>query len=341
MVVSMFGMTVMADEVPAEGVQAESSAAQVQKPDEITLSATIVNSDKDYTFAPVGTVTYTVEASELNEGYGSVVEPGPEGGLLGTTVEFDGSATLVKNAKLTTDINKFTRPGVYGYKVTQTPEFKSGVTAKTGANGYDVLVYVENNNGVKSISYVVRASGTNAEEKSNLEFTYEYQTYSVTIVKSVTGNQGETNVNFGFTYGIVGNNNSEKYIVTKTNKENVSTIVNGGTFELQDGEKVVIRGLNKDNVTVTETSQGRGYKTSITDEKQTAEQMAALQDADASNTATINEVGADATKYVNNYRATTAPTGLVMNYIPYILMAAIAGAFAFVMLRRKNREDEI
>ena len=138
---------------------------------------------------------------------------------------------------------------------------------------------------------------------------------TVTVQKLVEGNMGDANKDFGFSYTI-----------TKPDGTTESQ-----AFTLKAGEKYYITNLpEKCNVTVTETSQAAdGYRTTVTVGTKT----------ENSNEYKGENLTDDVTVTFTNTKDVTAPTGIVRNVLPFIVMVVIAieAMICFVVLYLKKR----
>ena len=139
---------------------------------------------------------------------------------------------------------------------------------------------------------------------------------TVTVEKLVGGNMGDTNESFDFTY-----------TVTKPD----GTIEGPVQFALKNGEKYPITDLPQgSSVSVTETSQAaNGYSTTVTVGDTTTN----------SNKYSGQNLTDDVTVTFTNTKNVTAPTGIVRNVFPFIVMVVIAieAIICFVVWHLKKR----
>ena len=193
----------------------------------------------------------------------------------------------------------------------------------------------------------------------------------LSIEKKVTGNQGDPNATFSFSIKIDGAT-GEKYRATVYNWQDPvepetegSWVASTTTYDiesdaesatgilLKDGQKVVITGLSaNDQYTIYEEEADKnGYITTVsgtdsndkvTNNVKISESLT-VNDQIVGKIATVSsddalDVVADKAIVFENNRATTAPTGLIMDIAPYVLLVVVAAAGCFVFLR-KRRED--
>lgn len=153
---------------------------------------------------------------------------------------------------------------------------------------------------------------------------------SVTIKKQVEGNMGDRNAEFAFEITVKDSNNSPVNVDGTYDGITVS----GGSFKLKDDNSFTIPNLPiGSTITVTETTQGDGYTTTVTAGSQTG-----------TNTITISPKGAVEILFTNT-KGVNIPTGLPTDYYPYWMMfaAAILGFTGFIYptcRRRRHRGDK-
>ena len=136
--------------------------------------------------------------------------------------------------------------------------------------------------------------------------------------------------------------------VTGVDGEMYTLKVDGGTtytltsgalqqVSLTDGQEFVIYGLSEnDTYTVEETSYAaEGYTTTV--DKAYVEGDT-REDSETGDFVSVKVGTDDDSVMFYNYKNATAPTGIVMNVAPYVLLVVVAAACCFVFLR-KRRED--
>ena len=250
-----------------------------------------------------------------------------------TTVNATGAITITATAA------KFPRPGTYQYKITE--------AAGTYADGtaYDAIEYTldvtvaRNEDDSFGIMAMILKNGTTKSEVYTNPYSPNHETQKNYVVKKVvTGNQGDKNQNFQFTFGVTNSqDNGENgkqyyYVITRRAPaaNETGTIKSGDTVTttLKHDEYVTIYGVSEtDTVTANETATNadkNGY-----------------QDLGYTMTSNIvtNETTGDKTQTVTNDKAIETPGGVIMTIAPYALMVVLAGAFAVVFLSRRNRAE--
>lgn len=263
-------------------------------------------------------------------------------GLL--SVDNAGGITKTITAQLSASLNTlmFAAPGIYRYKITQTPpEQLDGLNVTYKELFLDV--YVENaENG--SSGYVVGGCTLNVKAGSGEKaagFVNEYATHKLTITKVVEGNQGDKNKDFDFTVTIKGAD-GEAYKAYKyaTGKDGTTTpneieAVSGtaSSVSLKNGESVIFYGLSsEDKFTVTEKDYGSdGYKTSykIGNDTSSTEGNSIAEEAIGTS---------DTTVIFTNTKDATVPTDVIRTVAPYVAIVAFAAVMGVVFFRpRRNR----
>ncbi|MDO4615115.1 MAG: FctA domain-containing protein [Lachnospiraceae bacterium] len=328
MAVSSMGVTAMAeDKVPAK---------------ELKITKTITK--EDTTYAPVETFTFKVESGAANNNFnGETVYAGVENGLTAGDIAFDGTKTeATGESTLTVDSSKFTKPGVYHYVLSENKGSNNMMTYDE--KQYDIYVYVYADGTAPEV-VAVEKGAENADNKvGSLDFSNDYdketdRTHDVTVTKTITGNQSVPTNTYNFEYKVTSTSDNELTYTAEVNGKKVEGgIVKGQTYTatLTNNGTIKIYGLTEnDTVEIYEVDKDAnqdGYTTTVKD----ADGVTA-NDKGTGVSGEVTKDGAKAT--VDNNKNTSTPTGIVMTYAPYILIAALACAFAAVFLRRRNREE--
>lgn len=338
------------------GTSAFATGTETKTPTPIT-SITVnkkVTTDGN-TYAPNTTFTFTVEngaagsydgntvyagvTDGLKAGEGAVFSPEKQG-MTTVAASYNATGTLV------TDASKFSRAGVYHYIVKEAANNYEGVV--TDSTVYDVYVYVyTNENGTLYVGDVVSIKTVDKEAvKSDLAFVNNYgegendSTHDITIKKIITGNQAKKDDTFTVTVSVSGAA-GEKYKVVLnegTTGATTDSITSGESknFTVTNDTTIRIYGLTEsDTVTVTEADNSEGYVATYSKVKKSSGEEYSEKTINAG----VN-VKHDASKAeVTNTKNASTPTGIVMNYGPYILMIAFAGSMAVFFFRRKNHKE--
>lgn len=299
------------------------------------------NAGFKYTIAPA-------EASELTN-TGMPATAGVEGAVslspssvnysaegLSSEDNADGvTKTITAQMSVSLVTSRFAAPGIYRYKITQTPPELDGLNVVYKELFLDV--YVENgNSGLVAKGCTLSTAAGSGSKISGFE--NKYVTHKLTITKVVAGNQGDKNKDFEFTVTIKGaDGETYKYGTVKNGVTtmNQTTTKSGATFTetLKHGESVIVYGLSsEDKFAVTEADyHGDGYKTSykIGDGTNSTEGSSIAEEA----------IGAyDTTVIFTNTKDATVPTDVIRTVAPYVAIVAFAAVMGVVFFRpRRNR----
>lgn len=299
------------------------------------------NANFKYTIAPA-------EASELTN-TGMPATAGVEGAVslspssvnysaegLSSEDNADGvTKTITAQMSVSLVTSRFAAPGIYRYKITQTPPELDGLNVVYKELFLDV--YVENgNSGLVAKGCTLSTAAGSGSKISGFE--NKYVTHKLTITKVVAGNQGDKNKDFEFTVTIKGaDGETYKYGTVKNGVTtmNQTTTKSGATFTetLKHGESVIVYGLSsEDKFAVTEADyHGDGYKTSykIGDGTNSTEGSSIAEEA----------IGAyDTTVIFTNTKDATVPTDVIRTVAPYAAIVAFAAVMGVVFFRpRRNR----
>lgn len=243
--------------------------------------------------------------------------------------------TITAQMSVSLVTSRFAAPGIYRYKITQTPPELDGLNVVYKELFLDV--YVENgNSGLVAKGCTLSTAAGSGSKISGFE--NKYVTHKLTITKVVAGNQGDKNKDFEFTVTIKGaDGETYKYGTVKNGVTtmNQTTTKSGATFTetLKHGESVIVYGLSsEDKFAVTEADyHGDGYKTSykIGDGTNSTEGSSIAEEA----------IGAyDTTVIFTNTKDATVPTDVIRTVAPYVAIVAFAAVMGVVFFRpRRNR----
>lgn len=301
------------------------------------------------THAPSTTFNFTITEGGAGKLGTATVYAGVKDGLtLDTANDFsfapeaDTSASYTKTGKIKVDATKFTKPGIYHYLVTETQGTYDGITYDTTPR--HVYVFVVNGTDgyeVETVKVVIDGETAKADDLKIVNIYGDKDNpdkdnvHDFIIKKTVTGNQGDKNMDFSFTITIDGDdtdknsNGKEKYKAVKTSKgggEETIHIEDGvaADFTLKDTETLHIYGLSKnDEYTVIENDANTdGYATTVK--------------GNATGSLTNDDM---IVEFVNDKDVGPA-TGVAMTFAPYVLLVAAAGGLGATVLGKKKREDD-
>ena len=329
MAVSVFAVSASAAREAEVTVYQPTGTATITK--KITKEANVLAPNGSYTF----TATPVNDAPEDGIALSGQITSAPnaDNDIGMTTVDATGAITITATAA------KFPRPGTYQYKITEAAGTYADGTAYAAIEyTLDVTVARNEDNDSFGIMAMILKNGTSKSEVYTNPYSPKHETQKNYVVKKVvTGNQGDKNQNFQFTFGVTnskdnGENGKEYYYVITRRApaaNETGTIKSGKTVTtlLKHNEYVTIYGVSAtDTVTANETKTNadkNGYK-----------------DLGYEMTSDIAEAkNGDKTQTVTNDKAIETPGGVIMTIAPYALMVVLAGAFAVVFLSRRNRAE--
>lgn len=220
-----------------------------------------------------------------------------------------------------------------------------------------------NDNGKIGINTPTPTDGT--PRNISYPFVNNYETSSLVITKLVTGDLADVNLGFSFTLALVkssgatettnyayqiysmgsdravgGTGASADTVVSGGN----GTITNGGSFTLKHNQYIKIVGL-PDGEKVTTTEAGTtDYKTTITVQHGEPGTLTTVKTAVTTNKTTGQQTiytGSGAVNQENfvNNKQSVPSTGVILEVLPYVLLAGIA-VIGAVMIFRKRRVND-
>lgn len=259
--------------------------------------------------------------------------------------EFNAATTTTgtKTADVSIQYDNLTNvvPGVYKYSFNEETSSNTNIKCDTTTKYLYVFVALDE----KGDKTVTGASMSDGTSKKVAGITNEYgkdekgndTLHDLTITKDITGDMANVYETFTFKVKVTSADGKAKYKVVVTRKGEVDSTITSidanterSINDIGKGDSIKIYSLAKnDTYTVEEVEANtNGYTTT------------AKINGKADEDGKINGEVADAdveVKYDNNKEAVT-PTGIIMNYAPYIAMLAAACALAVVFFNRR-RED--
>ncbi|NEW62013.1 hypothetical protein GMA11_01265 [Granulicatella sp. zg-ZJ] len=277
-----------------------------------------------------------------------------------------------EKAKLKINNDKFKAPGVYRYVISETVGNYAGmnyrtdkkyfdVYVKNGANGtMEVYAYTfvnKDNNKVKDAlggafinDYGVNPTDTppivptldnpnpnnNPDPEPNQNNDPKKVLSKLKVKKEVRGNQGDKQKEFTFKLKVVGDD-GEKYNVKFSDNRDAVQLVSGGSevsIKLKHDQYAEITGLSSnDKVTITEESYTNdGYTTKYKLSENVVDEIVGSAVADKT-------ISANDTVLFINEKEITTPTGLLLEYGPYVLLVTAAAGMLIFSLRRRSEEE--
>ena len=301
--------------------------------------------DED-TYQPAATFTFTkpigVTPTNDEKVSGIPVSDGKEGPdvTLGSA-EFKAATTIgPKTADVSITYGDLTNvvPGVYKYSFSEVESTNTNIKCDTTTKYLYVFVAL-NNEGKKTITGASMTNGTSkvpgitneyGKDKDNKDTLHD-----LTITKDITGAMANMNETFTFKVKVTSADKKAKYKVVVTRKGEVDSKITS----IDTNTEISINGIGKDDsikiyslakddtYTVEEVDANtNGYTTKINGK----------DDPDGKIDGTVGN--ADVPVNYDNHKDAVSPTGIIMNYAPYIAMLAAACVLAVVFFNRR-RED--
>ena len=307
------------------------------------------------TYAPDTTFEFEVTAVSVTDAPDNTSVPA--NGITLSNITYtnaDGlgeNGSIIKRENLIINKSAFSAVGIYKYNVKEKTGSYEGISYDT--KSYNVYITVVNEQGKGIYPKYVKVVNA-ADEKTKvkeIEFINDYgkdeenndSTHDVTIKKVITGNQAISTDTFNVKVTVHAQKEDEK---EKGESYKVEYIHNGVTtideiksgvskdYPVTDNTTIRIYGLSaNDVVTATEDANGKGY--TATYSKATAGNWTSASEINLG--AKILQDDAQAT--VTNTKNAIAPTGIILNYGPYILMIALAGSMAAFFFFKRNRKE--
>ena len=353
LVLAMVVLLVVGQAVPAMAATPESNTDSGK----ITINKNLIMKNN----APVPGATFSFTLASKT---GTYAEPNYEGVMTGLATTY--TATIASDSSTQTgepagtgekfatgsfqiDFTSvdFTAPGIYHYTLTETTPGTPFSGPTPTSMDIDVYVVYADDDQLKINSVVVAgtlsADGTTATKTGSVN--NNYTTNDLTLVKTVTGNQGNRNEHFEFTVtvtnptdtvtGVTNVTYPSSYSVTKTCNDNEGqsdptsiTSGNATTFHLKDGETITINGLPAGaTYTITETGTGTGYTTTYT--------VGATGPTTGSDTGS-QVLNADTTVTFTNNRSGIIPTGVLLTIAPFVGLMLVGLVGVVIVLKKKK-----
>lgn len=261
------------------------------------------------------------------------VYAGPKDGVTIDTISIEESSEVAtenisKTAAITTDISKFTKPGIFVYEVSE-EQVKAAIDGmQYDTTTYNLYVQVVNGDSGYEVAGYWFATSDNPLEKKECNFTNKYadgpeygQLHNLVVTKKLSGNMADPNKDFQFTVSVdTADANDVFTVVSADNTKAKLHLGESMRLSLKGGEQFKVLGCSQtDQIRVVEDDYtADGY---TTQNKETS----SLMEQDV-NIEVINTKNQD------------TPTGLFLHYTPYIAMVAAAGILFVISSRKQSQE---
>ncbi len=240
------------------------------------------------------------------------------------------------------------KPGQYMFDVRETAPTQGTNWTTVDSTVYLLQVLVDNAGAYKYSVTKKDANVDNANtDKTDLIFKNVYEATAYLIVsKAVTGDDYvPTDTEYEFTVAFTANGDLAKVPekvsgrIGSADATEYTVTDNKVVVKLKKGETITFTGLPAGiKYTVTETTPTvQTYKDTTITQKADGETVMSDQTATATQIQTLGNKGENSVAVTNNFTP-IAPTGLIMSYLPYISMIALAIAAVALYLVSKRRE---
>lgn len=296
------------------------------------------------TYQPAATFTFTqptgATPNDNEEVSGIPVSNGNDGPVVTLgEAKFEAATTIgpkTKDVSITYGDLTNVVPGVYKYSFNEETSSNTNIKCDTATKYLYVFVALDGkgdktvtgasmSDGTSKVAGITNEYGKDKDKKDTL--------HDLTIKKNITGDMANVNETFTFKVKVKSSDGKAQYkvVVTRKGKSTITSINEDTETPIENigkGDSITIYSLAKgDTYTVEEVGANtNGYKVII--------------DGKASDDGKTNDTFGDGdveVNYENNKKAAT-PTGIIMNYAPYIAMLAAACVLAVVFFNRR-RED--
>lgn len=275
----------------------------------------------------------------------------PTDGITKTEIKYtsaDGlgvNGSIIKGSNLKVNQSAFTAVGIYKYTISEKNDGYEGI--RYDGKSYNVYITVVNENGKTYPKYVKVVDAADETKKvKEIKFVNDYgkdedndSTHDVTITKVITGNQAISTETFDVKVTVTAQSKKDesyKVVYVHNGATKMDKINSGETknYPVTNNTTIRIYGLSaNDTVTAVEDDNNKGYIATHSTAKAGDWESEKTINAGAK----ISKDNAQAT--VTNTKDAKAPTGLILNYGPYILMIALASSMAAFFFFKRNRKE--
>lgn len=273
-----------------------------------------------------------------------------------TTYNKTGLAKYYEDVQINLPESNFSEPGIYTYQLKETtkdlgPDYKY-------TDDYNVYVYVTRatEEATPKVTSVVLVNGDDVKTGTKTDVMTNYymttpdpdggdptvNTNEMYVENEVTGKMGNKTEPFKFTVKITGTT-GKKYTAIREDAngsalEGDPIVLTSGTaienIELANGQKLHIYGLSSnDQYEVTEQDANENNYVTTIDNAGTQ-----IETGNAKQAVTGTFKDTELTVKFKNDRSEVAPTGLVMNVAPYVLLVLVAAGAGYVFLRKREED---
>ena len=284
--------------------------------------------------SPAETFSFTtLECESVTDAADGVTKDNAPVPTIGTAAFTEGEATPAGAEKdVTITLPEYTSVGIYTYKFKEAvPTTKTAGVTYNDTQLYLVVTVVEQNGKVRVAAVHCEGShdaGTYGTAPKTDEFTNTYESGTLAVTKSVTGNMGDKTKYFDVTVTFTAASGEQiNSTITYTGgqyTEAVTVSNNTATIQVKDGD------------TVTFSNVPKGVTWAVEEASYTSDGYDAAAYSTQTDTMTA---GGEATCTITNNKDVTVDTGISLDSLPYILIVAVVLSAAAVMFVSKRRSE--
>ena len=319
----------------------------------------------DAVTSPIENFEYTIARKEISGGaIWAVTEALPTVDTAEFTVAstVDTNATIFENT-VTFDITDFKAPGTYLYTLTATENTSIGIDMDLDATR-TIGVSVIQNAGTLEIAQVWMYTGDVVDESAKTDnFTNGYgvagggdgntldpqdEPYTFTVSNAVAGNMADRNLDFNFTLSGADIDANTIFDATIAGV-GIKIKWNGSAFVNLDDSALIVAFANAESIVIKNVFNSMSFTVTATDDNtnywvyssnNTTAPTVPASPTDPTNTQVTQTkvMGSanDGVSFVHYYESIIPETGVLLDFLPYILIILVAG---FILYRRMTEES--
>lgn len=294
--------------------------------------------DKTYTVtgtAPSETFSFTADCTEVTDAASGVTKDSTDvNAVTISSVEFTSGSTETKQATVT--LPTYPSVGVYTYTVTETPGSTAGVTYQSALT---LKVYVVN--GTSGLECKVAL--LNGTSKTTGFTDNKYESGSLAVSKSVTGNMGDKTKEFNVTVTFTApTNETVKSTIGYTGDGTAKTVTFGegkttatASIALKNGETITFTNIPEGVTWTVKEDDYTGSKGGYDAAKYATNTNTTAAESAAGATGSIDSNNDADTCTITNNKGANVDTGVILDYAPYALIAVLALAGVAVLMKKR------
>lgn len=271
--------------------------------------------------APEETFTFTVSESEVKDGEADTAPAITIG-----SVTFDGTKTETKPVTVT--LPTYQQVGEYQYTISETASNNAGVTTQ---DPLTLTVYVVNGENGLVCKVALKNSEGDKVDGFTGDLANKYESGSLAVSKTVTGNMGDKTKEFTVTVKFTNANGASTISYVEDGEAKTISFTEGtasAEIALKHGE----------TITFTNIPTGTAYTVEENDYTNEGYDGPAYSYSDVEQNISANDQD---TVSITNNKGVEVDTGITMDSLPYIMLLALVvmAGVAFFSKNRMTRED--